>query len=106
MNRRRFLNVLTGAMVATVSSLGARQSFAGGHGALHHAAHHQHEKAHVHHAAKEHRHDEEPQDSNYHHRHDDYGDHHHDCRLTGKIDAQTGHHRQECQDHDGGWESD
>ena len=104
MNRRQFLNALTGAVVATTASLSARQVFAVGYG--HHAAHHHHEMAHAHHAAKEHRHDDERHDSHYHHDHDDYGDHHHNCRLMEDIDPQTGHHREECQDHDGRWLSD
>jgi len=106
MNRRRFLNILTGTMVATIATLGAKQGFAHSHGTAHHGAHHHHEKAHAHHAAKHHRHDEERHDSHYHHNHDGYGDHHHNCRLTGEVDAQTGHHGQECQDHDKRWKSD
>ena len=106
MNRRRFLNVQSGALVATVASLGARRGFTHGHGSAHHAAHHHHEKAHEHHAAKDHRHDEARHDSHYHHDHDGYGDHHHSCRHMEDIDPQTGHHRQECQDHDGIWKSD
>ncbi len=104
MDRRRFLNVLTGSVAVTIASLGARQSFAHSHG--HHGAHHHHKTAHDHHAAKDHRHGEEPHDSHYHHDHDDNGDHHHNCRLTGEVDAQSGHHKQECRDHNGGWDSD
>ena len=104
MNRRQFLNALTGAVVATAASLGARQGFAAGQD--HHAPHHQYEMGHTHHATEAHRHDEERHDSHYHHNHDEYvvdDDHYHNCRLTKDIDARTGHHREECQDHDGRW---
>lgn len=101
MNRRWFLHVLAGAVVTTVASLGARQGFAHEH----HSEHHNHEEEHEHHSSNDHEHDETQQDSHYHHSHDDYGDHHHDCRNTGEVDSQTGHHRQECVGHDGDWEN-
>ena len=96
MNRRHFLFVLTGAVAATVASLGARQGFAHGH----HSEHHNHEEEHEHHSSNDHKHDETQQDSHYHHSHDDHDDHHHDCRNSS-VDAQTGHHRQGCVGHDG-----
>ena len=106
MNRRRFLHVLTGAAVAAVASLGAGRAFAHGQGGGHHAGHHHHGKAHMHHAMRNHRHSEVRHDSHYHHDHDDHSEHDHACRLTGEVDAQSGHHKMECQGHDGGWESD
>jgi hypothetical protein len=87
----------TGAVAATVTSLGARQVVAHEH----HAAHHHSEREHVHHAAREHPHSDESHDSHYHHRHDDYDDHHHNCVHTGEVDPQTRHSKQECRDHEG-----
>ena len=102
MNRRQFLYALAGAMVTTVAGLATSQSFAAG---THHAAHHQHESPHEHHAARAHQHDGETQDSHFHHNHDGLDDHHHDCRHKGQVVSGTGHHKEECEGHDGKWMS-
>ena len=77
MNRKRFLYVLAGALMATVLSFGASQG-------------------------DEHK-TGDPGDSHYHHAHDKPGDHQHNCRATGKTDAKTRKQTLECQDHDGNW---
>ena len=102
MNRRKALNILAGTAAASITGLHVSLGFAHSHGG-HHAAHHHHQKAHVHHSGRKHQHSEKHYDSHYHHTHDDYDEHHHDCRFNGEVDAQTGHHKQECREHDGGW---
>ena len=102
MNKKQFLYVLTGALVATVVSLGASQG-----SDLSDFVYQPHDVnvgIEDFHSAHEHQHVDR-HDAHYHHTHADAGSHHHNCRATGNTDAQTGNQMLECQDHDGGWKS-
>lgn len=95
--------LLTGIILLAVTGFTLITVYAHGHGGGRGGHHGEH--PHQHYSAGEHQHSEGP--SCYHHNHDNYGDHHHPCRPVSATVApsQVNPSDEECQNHDGKWES-
>ena len=100
MNGKRFLYVLSGAIVATVVSLGASQG--DDLSDFIYQPHDDNVGIEDFHSANDHQH-VAPHNAHYHHNHDAAGAHHHNCRTTPDAADASGKVKLECRDHDGRW---